>query len=151
VSGPFALPPRQTWIDHTSDISTDVDTLYALLSDIDRWPAWTPGLRFIKRFGKGFAKPGTFFLMTLDAPIVKRLVLPNVVYRNDRERIEWGGGALGSMIRHSMELTALDSRTTRLRHLEYSTGLLAIAAWPAANFAHQHDLRWSQAIEARFR
>jgi hypothetical protein len=147
---PFSLPPRQTWIDHTSDIQTDIDTLYALLSDIDNWPVWTPGLRSIWRPRKGFAAPGSFFLMTLQAPIVKRLVLPNVVYQNDRHRIEWGGGALGSTIRHSLALTALDSKTTRLRHVEYSTGLLAVLAWPAANFAHQHDLRWSLAIEARF-
>jgi uncharacterized membrane protein len=150
MTTPFALPPKQTWIDHTSVIQTDIDTLYALLADIDNWPTWTPGLRSIKRFKKGFAKPGSFFLMTLDAPIIKRLVLPNVVYQNERHRIEWGGGALGSSIRHFMALTALDDHTTRLRHVEYSTGLLCIAACPAASFARMHDMRWSQAIEARF-
>jgi hypothetical protein len=148
---PFTLPPRQTWIDDTCDVQTDIDTLYALLSDIDNWPSWTPGLRSIWRPKKGFAARGAFFLMTLEAPIVKRLVLPNVVYQNERHRIEWGGGALGSTIRHFMELTALDSQTTRLRHVEYSTGLLAILAWPAANFAHHHDMRWSRAIEAKFK
>lgn len=147
---PFTLPPMQTWIDHTSVIQTDIDTLYALLSDIDQWPAWTPGLRSIKRFKRGFAAPGSFFLMTLDAPIIKRLILPTVVYRNDRDRIEWGGGALGSTIRHFMELTALDRKTTRLRHVEYSTGLLCIGAFPAAGFARMHDLRWSRTIEERF-
>lgn len=147
---PFTLPPRQTWIDHTSVIQTDIDTLYTLLSDIDNWPSWTPGLRSIKRFSRGFAAPGSFFLMTLDAPIIQRLVLPTVMYCNDRHRIEWGGGALGSAIRHFMELTALDGRTTRLRHVEYSTGLLCIGAFPAANFARKHDLRWSRTIEERF-
>lgn len=146
----FTLPPRQTWIDHTSDLPADIDTVYALLSDIDRWPQWTPGLRAIHRRQRGFAAPGSFFLMTLEAPIVRRLVLPNVVYRNDRQRIEWGGGLLGSVIRHSLTLTPIDRHTTRLRHLEYSSGLLCLAAWPAAGFAHMHDLRWSRAIEAHF-
>lgn len=147
---PFSLPPRKTWIDHTSVIQTDIDTLYALLSNIDAWASWTPGLRSIKRFNQGFAKPGSYFLMTLDAPFIKRLVLPNVVFQNDKHRIEWGGGVLGSSIRHSMELTALDAHTTRLRHIEYATGLLAILTWPAASFAYRHDLGWSKAIEARF-
>ncbi|MEY4763591.1 MAG: Polyketide cyclase / dehydrase and lipid transport [Pseudomonadota bacterium] len=147
---PFTLPPRQTWIDHTSDLPADLDTVYALLSDIDRWPQWTPGLRSIRRPGRGLAQPGSFFLMTLEAPIVRRLVLPNVVYRNDRQCIEWGGGLLGSVIRHSLTLTPLNEHTTRVRHLEYATGLLCLAAWPAAGFAHMHDLRWSRAIEAHF-
>ncbi len=148
---PFTLPPRQTWIDHTSVIQTDIDTLYALLSDIDAWPDWTPGLRAISRFKKGPMTPGACFLMTLEAPWVKRLFLPNVVYQNDRHRIEWGGGLWGSTIRHVMELTAMDARTTSLRHVEYATGVLCMLAWPAANFAYRHDLRWSQAIEARFK
>jgi len=88
--------------------------------------------------------------MTLEAPAIKRLVLPNVMYQNDRQRIEWGGGFLGSSIRHSMTLTAIDANTTELHHLEYATGLLAILTWPAAGFAHRHDLRWSHAIEAKF-
>lgn len=150
MTTPFLLPPRKTWIDRTSVIQTNIDTLYALLSDIDNWPNWTPGLCSIKRVKKGVAQPGSFFLMTLEAPVIKRLVLPNVVFQNDKHRIEWGGGALGSSIRHSMSLTAIDANTTQLRHLEYATGLLAILSWPAAGFAHRHDLRWSQAIEDKF-
>lgn len=147
---PFALPPKKVWIDRTSVIQTDMDSLYALISDIDNWPTWTPGLCAIKRRGHGFAHAGSHFLMVLEAPLIKRLLLPTVMYQNDKHRMEWGGGALGSHIRHAMVLKALDANTTQLRHIEYATGLLAILTWPAANFAHRHDLRWSQAIEAKF-
>jgi hypothetical protein len=74
----FTLPPGQIWIDHVSIDQTN----------IDNWPTWTPGLRPVKQFKKSFAAPGSFFLMTLDEPFIKRLVLPNVVYQNDRHRIE---------------------------------------------------------------
>ncbi|MFT3857491.1 MAG: hypothetical protein QM742_08345 [Aquabacterium sp.] len=149
----FTLPPRHIWIDHTNVIETDRDTLYALLCDIDRWPQWTPGLKAIWRFGgrdKGLATPGTFFMMSIEVPVLKRLFLPCVMYRNGVDRIEWGGGAMGSTIRHYMELTPAGPGRTRLRHVEGATGLLALAGWPAAGFAHMHDLRWSKAIEARF-
>ncbi|HEX5361573.1 MAG TPA: hypothetical protein VFW49_10865 [Fluviicoccus sp.] len=148
---PFTLPPRDTWIDRTSDIRTDLDTLYALLSDLDRWPEWTPGLRAIVRRGKGVAAPGDAFLMVLDAPVIRALPLPCTVYRNEPNYLEWGGGALGSVIRHSLELTAIDANTTRLRHVEYATGLLAVLTRPVARLARGHDMRWSDAIEARFR
>lgn len=147
---PFTLPPKLTWIDQTCEVQTDADTLYALLSDVDNWPQWTPGLRSIKRWTKGFAKPGTFFLMTIDAPLIQVMALPCMVFQNESHRIEWGGGLLGSRIVHFMELTPLSSQTTRLRHVEYATGLLAILARPATNFVHQHDLRWSHAIQAKF-
>lgn len=148
----FTLPPRHTWIDHTNVIDTDQATLYALLSDIDHWPDWTPGLTAIRRWGgkKGFAGPGSRFLIAMEAPVIKRLTLPCVMYRNGIDRIEWGGGALGNTIRHYMALTPMGPGQTRLRHVECATGLLALAGWPAAGFAHRHDLRWSRTIEARF-
>jgi hypothetical protein len=147
----FTAPPKHIWIDYTCDVQTDIDTLYALLSDIDKWPQWTPGLRSIRRWrSRGIAKAGTVFLMSMDAPLIKAIAMPSMVVQNERHRIEWGGGMLGSRIVHFMELTSLSSQTTRLRHVEYATGLLAIFARPAANFVHQHDLRWSHAIQARF-
>lgn len=148
---PFTLPPRDTWIDRTSEIPTDIDTLYALLSDLDRWPEWTPGLRAILRRRKGAMTPGDAFLMVLEAKGIGGLPLPCTVYRNERNHLEWGGGALGSVIRHSLELTAIDDRTTRLRHVEYATGLLVVLTRPVARLARGHDMRWSDAIEARFR
>lgn len=148
----FTLPPRHTWIDHTSVIETDRSTLYALLSDIDDWPRWTPGLKGIRRLGRseGLASRGDWFLMSLQAPVIQRLFLPCVMIHNDMDRIEWGGGALGSTIRHCFELKPMGRHRTRLRHVESATGLLALAALPAVKFARAHDLRWSQAIEARF-
>lgn len=149
MSGLFTLPPRHTWIDHEIEVAVAADTLYLLLSDIDRWAEWTPGLRAIKRRGKSAYGPGTRFVMVMDAP-GPGLPLPCVMYENTPRRLEWGGGGLGSCIRHSLELTALGPDRTRLRHREYATGLLALLTWPLRDAAGAHDRRWSEAIVARF-
>ena len=149
MTPPFTLPPRRTWIDQEIDVDTDADTLYLLLSDIGRWAEWTPGLRAIKRLGRGPVAPGTRFVMVMEGP-GPGLPLPCVVYHNTPRHLEWGGGGLGSCIRHRMELTPLGPERTRLRHVEYATGLLAVITWPFARLATAHDERWSSAIAARF-
>lgn len=149
MRSPFTLPPRHTWIDQTLEIDTDADTLYLLLSDIERWAEWTPGLRAIKRLGRGPVAPGMRFVMVMAGP-GPGLPLPCVVYHNTTGLLEWGGGGLGSCIRHRMELTPLGPGRTRLRHVEYATGLLALLTWPVAKLATAHDERWSAAIAARF-
>lgn len=146
---PFTLPPRRTWIDLELEVATDADTLYRLLADIGRWPEWTPGLRAIKGLRGGPVQAGSRFVMVMEGP-GPGLPLPCVVYENAPRRLEWGGGGLGSCIRHSMELQALGPGRCRLRHREYATGLLAIVSWPFARFAAAHDRRWSEAIAARF-
>jgi len=146
----FSFPPRDVWIDYTSEVNAGIDSVYELLSDISGWPSWAPGLMAIRQPKAGFASPGSFSLMTLEAPILGRIYLPNVVYQNHRTKIEWGGGFLDSVIRHSFELEAVGENITRVRHLEYSTGLLCLIAKPAANFANRHDMRWSRKIEEIF-
>ena len=146
----FSLPPKDIWIDYTSEVSASIDRVYGLLSDISGWPSWAPGLIATRKYKRGLATPGSFFLMTLKVPVIGRIYLPNFVYHNRREHIEWGGGFLGSVIRHSFELEAVSDNVTRVRHLEYSTGLLCLIAKPMANFAHRHDMRWSGKIEEIF-
>lgn len=149
MPSPFTLPPRRTWIDLALEVETDADTLYLLLSDIRRWPDWTPGLRAIKGLRAGPVVLGSRFVMVMAGP-GPGLPLPCVVYENSPRRLEWGGGGLGSCIRHSMELEPLGPGRTRLRHREYATGLLAVLTWPVAGLAEAHDRRWSEAIAARF-
>lgn len=147
---PFTLPPRDTWIDLETEVATDAATLYALLADIDGWPAWTPGLRAIRRRGQGPFVPGTRFVMVLAAPVIGGLPLPCELYENTPQRLEWGGGIPGSVIRHSLEITPAGPGRARLRHVEYATGLLALLTRPVARHTRAYDLRWSDAIAARF-
>lgn len=141
---------RRTWIDHTCDVHASAETLYALLSDVDGWPSWTPGLREIKRGTRGFVGPGARFTMVLDHPRFGALKLPIVMYENQPLRMVWGGGGFGSIIRHSFELTAISTNRTRLHNVEYATGFLALLAFPLERFAYDHDFRWSETIRTRF-
>lgn len=141
---------RRTWIDHTCDVNASAETLYALLSDVDGWPDWTPGLRAIERRNQGFVGSGARFTMHLEHPKLGVLKLPTVMYENQPLRMVWGGGGVGSVIRHSFELLPIDAGRTRLRHVEYATGALALATLPFEKFAHDHDYRWSETIRTRF-
>jgi hypothetical protein len=136
----------RTWIDDSFEVEAGADTLYALLSDIDGWPSWTPGLTAIKRKPGAALTPGGGFTMVL-APGLR---LPCKLYTREPGRIEWGGDLLGSVIRHRFELTALSPTRTRVKHVEYATNLLAVLTLPAEKGIYAHDKRWSKAIQKRF-
>jgi hypothetical protein len=140
----------RTWIDYSCEVATSADTLYRLLADIDGWASWTPGLISIRRRTQGEYVPGTKFTMTLAVPVLGKVGLPSQLYVNEPTVLEWGGGALGSRIRHRMELTALGPQTTRLRHLEYATGFLALVSLGLEKGIYRHDRGWSDAIQKRF-
>jgi hypothetical protein len=137
---------KRIWIDYTVEVETSESELSTLLSDIDGWPTWTPGLRAIKRKTSGEFSVGTRFTMVLDPG----LPLPCQLYGKEPRRLEWGGGALGSVIRHRFELAPLGPNRTSLRHVEYATNLLALLTLPIEKGIHGHDRRWSNAIRARF-
>jgi hypothetical protein len=141
---------HRDWIDLTLEIDTNPDALFALLSDLDGWQGWTPGLVAIWRNKKKEVAVGTHFAMVLAFPVLRRIVLPCQVYVWRPDRLEWGGGFLGARVRHRFELERLPDGRTRLRHVEYATGLLALLFRPFEAFAHRHDRTWSETIQTRF-
>jgi|GEM_PF-249385 len=141
---------KRIWIDYTVEVDASEAELGALLSDIDAWPRWTPGLKAIKRKPSGEFPVGTRFTMVLEMKGLPGLPLPCQLFVKEPRRIEWGGGGLGSIIRHRFELTPLGASRTSLRHVEYATNLLALVTLPAEKAIHGHDRRWSNAIRARF-
>jgi hypothetical protein len=145
---PFSELYVRVWADVRCEVAVDRDTLYALLSDIDAWPQWTPGLIAIRRRTSGFAGPGTRFQMVIDHPKFGELKTPNQVYVNEPGCIEWGGGALGAKIRHRFELEPAGPSRTRLRNYEYATNGLALL--PFGDFALAHNTRWCEVICERF-
>jgi len=141
---------RRTWIDHTSELASDADTVFALLRDIDGWPSWTPGLVALRRKGSAPVQVGTPFTMVLKAGGAPKTPLPCKVLKLAPLYIEWGGGFPGSMIQHRFEVTPLSSQRCKVRHVEYATGLLALITLPLEKLVYRHDLAWSRAIEKRF-
>lgn len=120
----------------------------ALLADIDGWPSWTPGLAELRR-AAGPIVPGVRFKMYFAVSGLPSIGVPCELYVYEPTRIEWGGGFGSSIIRHRFELEVIDGGT-RVRQLEYASGLLALFARPFERAAHQQDRRWSEAIAARF-
>lgn len=141
---------QRTWIDETFELDAAQEAVFALLGDIDGWPRWSPGVRDVRR-RVGALAPGTRFALVLDAgPLPFGLSLPCVVFSLEPARIEWGGGAGSAKIRHRFELTPAGQGRTRVRHVEYATGALALISLPIERLAHAHDARWSRAIRRHF-
>jgi hypothetical protein len=115
---------------------------------VDRWPSWVPELTAIWR--RKPAAVGTTFLMVLRFPVLARVILPCTISRWDRDALEWGGGLAWSGVRHRFELHALGPTRTRVRHVEYATGLLGLCFRPFERFAYGFDHGWSEALITRF-
>jgi Polyketide cyclase / dehydrase and lipid transport len=133
------------WIDDDFEVAASPDAVFALLSDIDGWPSWTSGLKAIKHGPKPLVPGGSFTMVLAPA-----LYLPCKLYTVARERIEWGGDLLGSVIRHRFEITPAGAGRTRVRHVEYATNLLAVLTFAAEKGIHAHDSKWSRTIQKRF-
>lgn len=141
---------RRVWIDHRCEVACDAQELYALLQDIPGWPSWTPGLSSVRPSGEGALEVGSRFTMVLGTRSWRKLALPCRVLAMQPDRIEWGGGAFGAVIRHRFELQAIDSQRTQLRHFEYATGFLAIVNRPFERMIYAHDRLWSDTIVEHF-
>jgi hypothetical protein len=143
---------RRTWIDHTNDVPASLADVSKLLSDIDGWPSWTPGLTEVRRSKRnGGPKPGNKFTMLIKpASFHPPLPIPCVLFKLDPNYLEWGGGIGSSKVRHSFELTELGPKRTRVRQVEFATNVLAVIARIAEPGIYKHDLRWQNALQAYF-
>jgi Polyketide cyclase / dehydrase and lipid transport len=140
----------RTWIDRRSLLDAPLPEVWALLTDVGGWPAWTPGLRAIRR-RPGALEPGkTRFWMHIEMPPLPALLVPCELEALDEQRIAWGGGVGGSRISHRFELTGFADGRTEVRHVEEASGLLAQVLRPFEPIFIAHDEQWSNAIEARF-
>jgi hypothetical protein len=141
---------RRTWIDETVEIDADAEKVYELLKDIDGWSSFIPGMMRIVRPGSGPLRVGSRFVMVLKMGRTPPIFLPCKVYELGPGRMEWGGGGLGSVIRHSIELQPLDGGRTRIRQVEYATGALALLTLPFEKAANRFDRGLFRGIRERF-
>jgi hypothetical protein len=137
---------RRTWIDHTTDIEASAESVMAALSDIDGWARWTPGLTEVRRRPGPLAPGQKFTMLIKPASFHPPLHVRCKLYQLTPTYIEWGGDLLGSVVRHSFELTPLEGGRTRVRQHEYATGIMALLARVAEPGIHKHDLRWQNAL-----
>lgn len=145
-----ATRSRRVWIDHSVDLAAPLHEVEGLLRDIDGWTAWTPGLLRLRRDTSSPVAPGETFMMVLKAKGAPPALVPCKVLRWEPGLIEWGGGVGSSKVRHSFTCEALDGGGTRVRQVEYATGVLAQAMRPIERIAARHNRAWSDALERRF-
>jgi hypothetical protein len=138
---------RRTWIDHTVDVDASTGAVYDLLTDIDGWSTWTPGLVRVKRKASGPWAVGQRFTMYIKpASFHPPLPIPCETYELSPNRIVWGGGIPGSVIRHSFEIEPLGEHRSRVRQYEFATNLLAALTLIAEPGIYKHDLRMQNAL-----
>src|SRR4051812_40803403 len=106
---------RRTWIDHTSELAASADSVFALLSDIDGWPSWTPGLPAIKRRGMGTPRVGSAFTMVIKPAGLPKTLVPCKLIALEPNFVEWGGGFGNPVIRHSFSVEPLSPLRCRVR------------------------------------
>jgi uncharacterized protein YndB with AHSA1/START domain len=141
---------HRIWIDHTTEVDAPLAKVMALLSDLDQWASWTPGLSEVQRRQHEPVRVGTRFTLRIKpAPFHPPLPVPCKLYRLEPNLIEWGGDALGSVVRHRFELSELSPVRTRVRQLEYATNVMAVLARIAEPGILKHDLRWQEALSVR--
>jgi hypothetical protein len=152
------ITPRMTeisgyhriWIDHTTEVDAALPAVMAVLSDMDQWASWTPGLTEVLRDKGEPVGVGTRFTMRIKpASFHPPLPVPCKLLRLEPTLIEWGGDMLGSVIRHRFELSALSPTRTRVRQFEYATRVVALLGRIAEPGIYKHDRRWQEALGKR--
>lgn len=141
---------HRIWIDHTLEVDAPVEAVMALLTDLDNWPSWTPGLTAVTRKSGEPVHVGSRFTMHVKpAPFHPPLPVACKMLRMEPTLIEWGGDMLRSIVRHRFELSALGPIKTRVRQFEYATNVVALLGRIAEPGIYKHDLRWQEALRDR--
>ena len=140
----------RVWIDETFEVEASREDVFARMAELDQWPRWVPKLVAVWRSKGAPAQIGTLLFMVIAFPVLQRIILPCTIRRWGLDALEWGGGLAWSGVRHRFELTQVGPGRTRVRHVEYATGLLGLFFRPFEGFAFGFDHGWSEAIRATF-
>src|SRR4051812_17727116 len=104
------------------DIGAPPDRVWAVMSDIEQWPQWTPSVTSIQRLDPGPLAPGS------RARVRQPRLLPVVwtVTAVEDHAFTWETGGIGVSVTacHSVEATAQGSRATLSLHFGGMLGAL---------------------------
>lgn len=110
-------------------IAAPLDTVWALVSELERWPDWQPDVKWIKL--EGPLAPGSVFRWNssgLNFTSTLQEVLP-------KRRIGWTGKTLGLNAVHNWTFEPIDDTHTRVTTEESIAGILSgIIKLLSANF-----------------
>jgi uncharacterized membrane protein len=106
------------------EINTPVETVWALVNEIEDWPKWIPSLKKIEKLSEGPLNKGSRVLVVAKS-IVKVNLFMTITEFISQQRVVMEGRVLGVKMTRYYELSPFDKNKTRLTAGGEVTGLLA--------------------------
>lgn len=135
-------------IDYTNEIDAPVEEVFAVFKDIANWPQWVTVLSAAAPLSTGPLRVGFRLQMT---PVdFGRPIKTTLLEYEENRVIAWGLRSRIASLVHTYRFEPIGSDRCRLRHTEFSEGLLAIAAWLLRRKIYAYDRQWSDDFVKRF-
>jgi len=135
-------------IDYTNELDAPVEEVFAVFKDIARWPEWVSVLSAAAPLSTGPLRVGFRLQMT---PVdLGRPVKTTMLEVEENRVIAWGLRSRLASLVHTFRFDPLGPDRCRLRHTEFSAGLLAIPAWLLRKKIYAYDRQWSEDFARRF-
>lgn len=113
-------------IDHSVEIKASPDAVWAVITDVERWPEWTPTMESVRRLEDGPLQLGS-------SARIKQPQMPEAVWRvtafTPGRQFTWETQFRGMRMIGSHELVESPAGCASRLRLEVS-GLLAWLLWP---------------------
>jgi len=135
-------------IDHSSDLESSVEEVFGVFKDISQWPAWVSVLSAAAPLSQGPFRVG--FRLEMTPTDLGRSIKTRILEYEENRVFAWGlRSPLASLV-HTFRFEPLAADRCRLRHTEFSEGLLGVAAWLLRKKIYAYDRQWSEDFVKRF-
>jgi hypothetical protein len=123
-------------VTHAIVIRATPDVVWAVTTDVARWPEWTPTVTAVERVTAGELRVGSVVRL-------KQPMQPHsdwvVTELQPQERFAWETRRTGLRMIGSHELTAVEGGTRNVLRVDVS-GIIGVILWPILRFATRKAL-----------
>jgi len=134
-----------SFIDMEVTVDAPVETVFAFLLDVERWPSWASGVRRAFRKSDGPWGTGAQFGFVPDflpVPMVARVL----AYEENR-LVEWGVRAPGFSVAHRFAFQPAGEGRCRVVQTESAGGLAALLMRPLRGRIESFDRRMARDLQ----
>jgi hypothetical protein len=123
-------------------IHASPETIWRLLTDIDKWPSWQSTISTARIDGP--LEPGTTFVWTNGGPKIKsRIALAHPI-----TQLVWTGTIFGARAIHMWNLQALPNGGTLVKTTESMDGFMLKVFYSSNDLAKSHQV-WLEALKRK--